>query len=242
MKQGEILEIIYERVVEVERIVLTESNCEKYGYLSTQTSIKGQTYIVFYKKEDSPENFIQPEISNGVATTTINNNITKTFSHIAPPCSEYKISFADVDKEGSGRNSLTGEMFRERIGSYSMLNIAWNLIPNSKEYNNWYKILTHLPKKVTLRMLTPSGEIQNKEYYRGDISTDLYLFLDKENQIWNGLSTTFTQWEIDPYDDGFEPVKKYLIKDTKSSNIKKTIYEYELEKYIEEGWTLEKEV
>ena len=128
----------------------------------------------------------------------------KRYTHIAPPCSKYQMSFADVDKEGSGRNSLTGEMFRERIGSYTMLNISWDLIPNSIEYNNWYKVLTHLPPKVTLELLLPNGSIETKDYYRGDISTDLYLFV-KDAQIWQGLSTTFTQWNVDKYDDNIEP-------------------------------------
>ena len=57
-----------------------------------------------------------------------------TYTHIAPPCSNYQINYADVDKEGSGRNSLTGEMFRERIGSYRSIDLTWDLIPNTKEY------------------------------------------------------------------------------------------------------------
>lgn len=132
---------------------------------------------------------------------------SKTYTHVAPPCSQYKISYADIDKEGSGRNSLTGQMVRERIGSYMKLDLAWDLIPNTKEYNNWYEILTHLPPSFFCKLLLPNGEIQEKEFYRGDISTTLYLFT-KDRQIWNGLSTTFTQMNLDEYDDSKEPVLK----------------------------------
>lgn len=132
------------------------------------------------------------------------NGETKTYRHIAPPCSKFRVSFADVDKEGSGRNELTGEMFRERIGSYCMIELAWDLIPNTIEYNNWYKILTHLPASFNADVLMPSGEIVSKKFYRADVSTDLYLFVANK-QIWQGLSTSFTQFNLDEYDDNFEP-------------------------------------
>lgn len=132
------------------------------------------------------------------------NGETITYRHIAPPCSNYKVNYADVDKEGSGRNSLTGEMFRERIGNYRSIDLTWNLIPNTKEYNNWYKVLTHLPTSFHCKSLMPTGEIEDREFYRTDVSTTLYLFV-KDSQIWQGLSTTFVQYNLDEYDDNFEP-------------------------------------
>lgn len=141
---------------------------------------------------------------------TNSQGVEVNYEHIAPPCSQYKVSYADVDKEGSGRNSLTGEMFRERIGSYMLLDVAWDLIPNSKEYNNWYKILTHLPPRFYIEYLSPSGEFEKKEFYRSDISTNLYLFI-KDKQIWQGLSTSFTQWNVEGYDDNYEPSLEEII-------------------------------
>ena len=132
------------------------------------------------------------------------NEQTIRYTHIAPPCSKYRISYADVDKEGSGRNSLTGEMFRERIGNYCMIELAWNLIPNTKEYNNWYRILTHLPPSFYCKCLMPSGNIEERKFYRTDVSTDLYVFVENA-QIWQGLSTTFVQFNVDEYDDTIEP-------------------------------------
>lgn len=132
------------------------------------------------------------------------NGVIVEYNHIAPDCNEYKVSFADVDKEGSGRNSLTGEMFRERIGSYTMYEVNWNLIPDTKQYRNWYKILTHLPPQINAKLKMPSGEIVTKRVYRGDVSTSLYLWTDGI-EIWQGLTTTFTQWDLDKYDDNFEP-------------------------------------
>lgn len=127
-----------------------------------------------------------------------------TYTHVAPPCSSFRISFADVDKDGSGRNELTGEMFRERVGSYCQIEIAWDLIPNTTEYNNWYRILTHLPPKFTAVVEMPSGEQETKEFYRTDISTELYLFVANK-KIWQGLSTTFVQTILDEFDDNVEP-------------------------------------
>lgn len=132
------------------------------------------------------------------------NGTSVEFRHVSPPCSNFKVNFADVDKEGSGRNELTGEMFRERIGSYCMLDLTWDLIPNTTEYNNWYKILTHLPPKFNAIVEMPSGEKETKQFYRTDISTELYLFISNK-KIWQGLATTFVQFNLDEFDDNAEP-------------------------------------
>ena len=202
---GNLLEISYERIISSEEITLTIDNCSLYGYVSKTEEIDGVTYTVFYKEDDPNQDVIGYEIVNGVAVTKILNNVYKEYTHIAPSCSNFKINFADVDKEGSGRNSLTGEMFRERIGKYCSIDLTWDLIPNSNEYNKWYKILTHLPPKFKARLLMPSGEIEEKEFYRTDISTELYLWTDGK-QIWRGLSTSFVQWNVDEYDDTYEPL------------------------------------
>ena len=207
----QLLEIYYERIIYEEEVTLSTQNCYSYGYLPTSIVLDDVNYTVYYKQGDTVENIVPYEYDkeNKTCITKIILSEKTTYNHIAPPCSKYQISFADVDKEGSGRNSQTGEMFRERVGKYIMLTIAWNLIPNTKEYNNWYKILTHLPPMVYLKLLLPSGEIVEKKMYRGDISTDLYLFVDDSygySQIWQGLQTTFTQWDIDEYDNAIEPI------------------------------------
>ena len=201
MAKGNLLEIYYDRVVNTEEITLTIENCEEYGYYSTTKKINDVDTIVFYEQGLTEDDYLIP---NEEGLTIIEHNTYQRYTHIAPPCSEYQVSFADVDKEGSGRNSLTGEMFRERIGSYSMLTLSWNLIPNTKDYNNWYRILISLPPYVYLKLLLPTGEIVEKKMYRGDVSTKLYLFVE-DSQMWQGLQTTFTQWDIDPYDDKVEP-------------------------------------
>lgn len=225
MAKENLLKISYKRVVSTEEVVLTLENCESYGYTATSIEIDGQTWIAFINKETNET--IRPNIENGVATTKVLYEKKKEYTHIAPPCSKYNISYADVDKEGSGRNSLTGEMFRERIGNYCMLEVAWDLIPNTKEYNNWYKILTSLPPYVNLHLLKPNGNIEIKKMYRGDISTNLYLFVENA-QIWQGLSTTFTQWDVDPYDDTVELTVQYTIRN-KETEQEIVVYDFEWE-------------
>lgn len=227
MANENLLEISYQRVIGSEPVTLTTGNCSDYGYNYTTKTIDGVQYTVFYEKDKDNDNFIVGE--DGLPTNKITNYLYQDYRHIAPPCSKYQISYADVDKEGSGRNSLTGEMFRERIGSYSKLDVAWDLIPNSKEYNNWYKILTSLPPFVTLKMLKPNGEIQEKTMYRGDISTNLYLFV-KNYQIWQGLSTTFTDKDVQPYDDTKEMTTQYNIQN-RTTGETKVVYDFEWEDY-----------
>lgn len=126
------------------------------------------------------------------------NGFAKTV--IAPACTKYQVSYADVDKEGSGRNPLTGEMYRERIGSYIKLDLTWDLIPGTTEYQNWYKTLTSLPKSFEAEYLDPSSnELVKKRFYRTDIQTELYLFVDENCNIWRGLSTSFVQNDVSSF-------------------------------------------
>ena len=140
-------------------------------------------------------------------------------------------------------------MFRERIGYYTMLTISWDLIPNTIEYHNWYKVLTSLPSMVYLKLLMPNGEVQEKAYYRGDINTNLYLFI-KNRQMWQGLSTTFTEWYVNEYDDSIEPTLQDIsTEETINENpkvkvskngITKTIQEHNLDEYLKLNWVLVK--
>lgn len=130
------------------------------------------------------------------------NNIDVTYTYALPSPSKYDFSEADVDKEGSGRNEMTGTMYRDRLGKYCKINVSWDLIPNTSEYVNCYKVLSNLPDKFTLTYLTPSGDLKQEEAYRSDdLSTSLYLFVDKNKHIWQGLSTSFTSWNISEYSE-----------------------------------------
>lgn len=207
---ADIVKIKYKRPTSSQTVTLTAENCTQYGYTQTTIVEDNQTYNVYYKSDGNSSDIESYTIVNNVAVTTIVVYTYTNYEHIAPPNSKYTISYADVDKEGSGRNDQTGQMFRERIGYYMKLDIAWNLIPNSTEYNNWYKILTHLPPQIELVILTPDGQMTSFSAYRGDISTDLYYYnydpiTLKTTQIWQSLGTTFTQWDIIPYDDSSEP-------------------------------------
>lgn len=207
---GNVLKIIYDRVIREEEIILTPQNCANYGFsYKVIVDVRygtGLNVTVYYPINGSSENYLEYEQTEaGYFVTTYINKIKETYTHIAPPCSSFSISFADVDKEGSGRNSNTGLMERERIGYYRSIDVTYDIIPNSKEYNNWYRVLTHLPPDFNIEVLTPSGNIETIRCYRADVSTNLYLFT-KDYQIWRGLKTSFIQFDVTPYDDKIEPI------------------------------------
>ena len=243
MSNYNLLEIYYDRVISTREVILTPENCRNYGYYHTTLNINENEYDIYYKIGDNYTDYIRG--ADGLPTNKITIETTQKYTHIAPPPSKYEFAFADVDKEGSGRNSLTGEMFRERIGCYTMLTISWDLIPNTIEYNNWYKVLTHLPPKVYLKLLTPNGNIEEKAYYRGDISTNLYLFVSNRT-IWQGLSTTFTQWYVNEYDNSIEPTLEDITTEenintltmvkVSKEGITKQIQEHNLDEYLNLGW------
>ena len=248
MEKGNILSIWYKRPSQLEReVTLTPDNCQDYGYLTGTISINGENIIVYYNENDTIENYIPYEIINGVATTKILGRKIKIYEHNVPKCSKFDFNYADVDAEGSGRNETNGQMFRDRIGHYCMLDLAWDLIPNSIEYNNWLRVLTNLPTFFYAKFLSPTGEIFAKKLYRTDIYTSLHLFTIG-TQLWTGLSTTFVQADVDEYLEEYEPIlleesfektntqQEYV--NVSLNGVTKTIQKRLLELYQKNGWVL----
>ena len=188
----DLLKISYERIVGTQEIELNDSNYQEYGYANDDTG---------YYKYDS-------EQEENVYFTTHEIDILKTYTHILPNPSKFDDTYADVDKEGSGRNESNGQMQRERIGHYCSIDVQWNIIPNSNERINLIRILRKLPPKFRLEY-HDSDSVSNvttiKEFYRADISESLYLFVE-DSQLWQGISTTFIQFDVEEYNDQEEPV------------------------------------
>lgn len=205
MTNGNVLKIWYERPSSLEReVILTPENCEEYGYIEKKINIDNLELTVYYYKDNEENDYESYEVVDNVAITKILGRKLIKYEHDVPDCSKFDFNYADVDKEGSGRNELNGQMIRERIGHYCMLDLAWDLIPNSLEYNNWLRILTNLPPFFYASFISPTGEILEKKFYRTDIYTSLHLFT-KGFQIWTGLSTTFVQANVDEYVEYEEP-------------------------------------
>ena len=187
----DLLKISYERIVGTQEIELNDSNYQEYGYAKDDSG---------YYKYDS-------EQEENVYFTTHEIDILKTYTHILPNPSKFDDTYADVDKEGSGRNESNGEMQRERMGHYCSIDVQWNIIPNSNERINLIRILRKLPPKFRLEY-HDSDSVSNvttiKEFYRADISESLYLFVE-DSQLWQGISTTFIQFNVEEYNDQEEP-------------------------------------
>ena len=188
----DLLKISYDRIVGTQEIELNDSNYQEYGYAKDDNG---------YYKYDS-------EQEENVYFTTHEIDILKTYTHILPNPSKFDDTYADVDKEGSGRNESNGQMQRERIGHYCSIDVQWNIIPNSNERINLIRILRNLPPKFRLEY-HDSDSVSNvtttKEFYRADISESLYLFVE-DSQLWQGISTTFIQFDVEEYNDQEEPV------------------------------------
>lgn len=188
----DLLKISYERIVGTQEIELNDSNYQEYGYAKDDSG---------YYKYDS-------EQEENVYFTTHEIDILETYTHKLPNPSKFDDTYADVDKEGSGRNESNGQMQRERIGHYCSIDVRWNIIPNSNERINLIRILRKLPPKFRLEY-HDSDNVSNvttiKEFYRADISESLYLFVE-DSQLWQGISTTFIQFNVEEYNDQEEPV------------------------------------
>lgn len=187
----DLLKISYERVIRTEEIELTDENYSAYGYAKDYSG-----YYLYDSERDE-----------NVYYTTHELEIKETYTHILPNPSKFSDTYSDVDKEGTGRNESNGKMQRERIGHYCSIDVQWDILPNSIERINLIRILRNLPPKFTLEY-HDSDNISNvttiKEFYRADISESLYLFLE-DCQLWQGISTSFIQFDVEEYNDQEEP-------------------------------------
>lgn len=224
----DLLKITYERIIDSETITLNDENYQQYGY---QKDEKG--YYIY-----------DQELEENVYFTEHDYDIKQSYTHILPPPSKFTPTYADVDKPGSGRSESDGTMIRERVGHYQSISVAWSIVPHSKEGINLVRILKNLPETFTMEYHDIENEFNETsvhEFYRGDISYDLYLFL-KDRQVWKGISTTFIQSDVTPYDDSNEPVLlKLSVKRFNTSTYEyetKEIDRNELKTYLENGWEL----
>lgn len=187
----DLLKVSYERIIDTIEVTLTDSNYEEYGYLKDSNG--------YYKYD--------VELEENVYFITTDVDVTQTYQHILPNPSKFTPTYSDVDKEGSGRNGNDGLMQRERIGHYQGFDVQWNIIPNTNKRINLVRILRALPPSFMLEYHDSNNDKDTTttlEMYRSDISEDLYMFT-QESQIWQGLSTSFVQFDVTPYDDGVEP-------------------------------------
>lgn len=193
MAQIDLLKVSYDRIIGTNKITLTDDNYDQYGYLKDS-----EGYYIYDEEYDE-------KVYNKLGYVEIDEK--KHFEHILPNPSKFSPTYSDVDKEGSGRNENNGEMIRERIGFYQAFDVTWDIVPDSKKGVNLMRILRSLPPSFTLEY-HDSDILQNETktgtFYHGDISCDLYLFLS-DRQIWKGITTTFIQYDVTPYDDGIEP-------------------------------------
>lgn len=193
------LKINYQRLTSYELKKLTPQNCGAYGY-KQGTGVHANQY---YYVGDNPD--YKPTEDDYVAA--FKNPVYTSYEHVLPPPTTFNPKFADVDRKGSGRNENSGEMYRDRLGYYTSVDITWDIVPNTKERQNLIKILKNLPSKIRLTYINSSGQSFSTDCYRGDIDEQLYLFIDATNNIWKGLSTTFTDWNVLPYSEmGGEPI------------------------------------
>lgn len=187
----DLLKISYDRIIKTETITLDDSNYEQYGYSKDE-----EGYYLYDEELEENVYFVEHDI-----------DIKEHYEHILPNPSKFSPTYSDVDKEGSGRNESDGQMNRERMGHYQSFDVQWDIVPNTKNGINLTRILKNLPPSFVLEyhdIDSEINEIKTGKFYRGDISYDLYLFY-KDRQIWNGITTTFIQYDVTPYDDSIEP-------------------------------------
>lgn len=191
----DLLKVTYSRVTETIVVPLTDDNFRSFGY----------------KKDENGYYKFDVALNQNVYATEEYYYGTTEFSHILPNPSGFAITYSDVDKSGSGRDE-TGTVVRDRMGHYMSIDVTWDIVENSIERRNLVRILRNIPPKFKLTFHDSDNkpdEVKMIDCYHGDIKENLYLFL-QNNQIWKGLSTTFIQSNIIPYDDSIEPTLEVI--------------------------------
>lgn len=119
----------------------------------------------------------------------------------APARDGFSISEEKIAKDGSGRNSQTGVMYIEYIGSVKSINVTWDLLPSAADFHRLYNILTHLPPFFTLTYPNMDGNESFDMYcYQNKLTSRGRLFR-VGNVMYRALQTTFVQADVTPLSD-----------------------------------------
>lgn len=119
------------------------------------------------------------------------------YEHILPAPIECTIEEEKVAKEGTGRSGNTGSMSIEYLGLATIINIAWDLLPSTKEYRNLYMILKYLPDFFTFVYPAPDGNnAREVECYNNKWSIK-YFRIKQNNTYFRGLTTKFTSKNLE---------------------------------------------
>ncbi len=222
------LKLTYERIVNTEIVTLDDDNYEELGFLRNEVTIDDDNYatlgyekgdnagVTYYYYLDEEDNeivvteaiyyyLINSDTEEEEIITQTEVNEYESYEHTLPPPSKFDLSIADVDAAGSGRSTSTGQMVRERIGQYVNIDIECNLIPNAQTRINLVRLLKQVPEFFYLKFRENSGSYGEYEFYRADITDGLYMFIEN-NEMWQGLSTSFVQSTLIEIDDSVEPV------------------------------------
>lgn len=128
-----------------------------------------------------------------------------TYTHAIPAPIECSIDEEKIAKEGSGRSGNTGSMSLEYLGIQTAVNLAWDLLPNSKDYINLYKILKSLPDFFTFVYPSPNGNnAEQLECYNNKWNISFFK-ITSTNTYFRGLNTRFISVNLSPIEN-IEPV------------------------------------
>lgn len=131
---------------------------------------------------------------------------TQHYKHVIPSPTSFEYTLQDIDSDGSGRNTTSGEMQRQRIGQAKSYDIEWSIIKDSKEQINLYRILQHLPMFFDFTHPDGNGEIITETCYRGDLDIELYEYIDQNQQRWLNMTTSFILKNLVQINDSEEPI------------------------------------
>ena len=120
---------------------------------------------------------------------------SNNYEHELPAPIEISFEEEKIAKSGTGRSANNGSMTLEYLGIATKINIKWDLLPTSKDFNNLYKILTYLPDFFYFVYTNAEGELEELECYNNKWSYSVFRALN-DGMYYRGLTTSFTSKDL----------------------------------------------
>ena len=119
-----------------------------------------------------------------------------TYIHDLPNPVSCDIDEERVAKEGSGRGGNCGTMAIEYLGLQTAVSVYWDLLPNTKDYINLYRILESLPPFFTFIFPSPNGNnAEEIECYNSKWRVSTFK-IKGNNTYFRGLTTSFISKDL----------------------------------------------
>lgn len=97
--------------------------------------------------------------------------------------------YSTEDRDTEGFETTDGTVHRHRVGKRGKLTCSWDIVPDTQEYYDFFRLLDNLPEFFPVSFPYPDGTRKTLQMYRGNpLSASMRSY-------WNEGSKKISKWK-----------------------------------------------